>query len=256
MPRSETFNMDCLDYMKQCKDKQFSMIYTDPPYADAGAGNFNSKHGRFGGLFAKYHDGLITQSPEPKRVKVNHASGGNLFGKYGEGAKHWDSNPPPEEFWEQAFRISDYQIIWGGNYFFLPPSRNFIIWEKGVPETFSMAMCEYAWVSFDGNAKIVRGRSQDKFRWHPTAKPIRISREVLRIHGHLAKPKGIFDPYMGSGSFRIAAYEAGIDYVGIELDKNYFEKEETRFNEYLSTGSLYEEDEIKAIETTESEGLF
>ena len=149
MPKSETFNMDCLEYMKICKDKQFSMIYTDPPYSDAGAGNFNSKHGRFGGLFTKYHGGLVTQLPEKQVVeksnaKVNHASGGNLFGRYGDGAKHWDANPPPDEFWNHAFRIADHLIIWGGNYFSLPPSRNFIIWEKGIPETFSMAICEYA----------------------------------------------------------------------------------------------------------------
>jgi len=263
MPKSETYNMDCLDFMRQCKDKQFSLIYSDPPYSDAGAGSFNSKHGRFGGMFTKYHDGLITQPPdecfgEQKVAKVNHASGGNAFAKYGDGAKHWDANPPPDEFFEQAFRIADHVILWGGNYFShqLPPSRNFIIWEKGVPENFSLAMCEYAYVSFDGNAKIVRGRSQDKFRWHPTAKPVRISMEVLRIHRERAFPKGILDPYMGSGSFRIAAYELGIDYVGIELDKNYFEKEEARFKEHLARGDLYGADQQEVNVSETKEGLF
>jgi site-specific DNA-methyltransferase (adenine-specific) len=81
--------------------------------------------------------------------------------------------------------------------------------------------------------------------------------ETLRIHGRLAKPKGILDPYMGSGSFRIAAWEMGIDYTGIELDKDYFEKEEERFREHLSKGSLYGEDEIKTVKVVESsEGLF
>jgi site-specific DNA-methyltransferase (adenine-specific) len=250
MPRSETFNMDCLDYMRTCKDKQFSMIYSDPPYSTPDVDGFKSKYGRFGGLFTKYHDGLVKP--------INHAQGGNTFSKYDSGkTEMWDSKPPSEEFWDQAFRIADYLIIWGGNYFPLPPSRNFIIWEKSVPENFSMAMCEYAWVSFDGNAKIVRGRSQDKFRTHPTAKPVGISMEVLRIHGHLAKPKGIFDPYMGSGSFRIAAWEKGIDYIGIELDRDYYEKEEARFKEHLSKGSLYEDKDIKTIEVSEStEGLF
>jgi site-specific DNA-methyltransferase (adenine-specific) len=226
------------------------MIYTDPPYSHPDIDGFNSKYRRFGGLFVKYRSGLIRP--------VNHALGGNAFAKYdSKKTEMWDSKPPPEEFWNQAFRIADHLIIWGGNYFPLPPSRNFIIWEKGVPEGFSMAMCEYAWVSFDGNAKIVRGRSQDKFRWHPTAKPVRISMEVLRMYGHLAKPKGILDPYMGSGSFRIAAWETEIDYTGIELDENYFEKEESRFREHLSKGSLYGEGEIKTIEVTEpEEGLF
>jgi site-specific DNA-methyltransferase (adenine-specific) len=250
MPKSETFNMDCLEYMKKCKDKQFSMIYSDPPYSNPDVNGFKSKYGRFGGLFTKYHDGLVKP--------VNHARGGNAFAKYdSKKTETWDAKPPSEEFWEQAIRIADHLIIWGGNYFPLPPSRNFIIWEKGVPKNFSMAMCEYAWVSFDGNAKIVRGRSQDKFRWHPTAKPVGISMEVLRLHGHMAKPKGILDPYMGSGSFRIAAWEMGIDYTGIEIDKDYFEKEEVRFREHLSKGSLYEENEIKTVEVVEfSEGLF
>jgi site-specific DNA-methyltransferase (adenine-specific) len=253
MPRSETFNMDCLDYMRTCKDKQFSMIYTDPPYSTPDVDGFKSKYGRFGGLFLKYHGGLMRSS--------GHAQGGApgvMFSKYDAGkTKMWDAKPPPEEFWEHAFRIADHLIVWGGNYFILPPSRNFIIWEKSVPKNFSMAMCEYAWVSFDGNAKIVRGRSQDKFRFHPTQKPVGISMEVLHIHGHLAKPKGILDPYMGSGSFRIAAWETGIDYVGIELDEDYYEKEEDRFKEHLSKGSLYEDKDVNTTEIVESEeGLF
>jgi site-specific DNA-methyltransferase (adenine-specific) len=123
MPKSKTLNMDCLEFMRQCKDKQFSMIYTDPPYSNPDVNGFKSKYGRFGGLFTKFHDGLIKP--------VNHAQGGNAFTKYDSGkTEMWDAKPPPEEFWDQAFRIADYLIIWGGNYFPLPPSRNFIIWEK------------------------------------------------------------------------------------------------------------------------------
>jgi site-specific DNA-methyltransferase (adenine-specific) len=246
MPKSETFNMDCIEYLKQCKDKQFSLLYTDPPYGDPAGAFKNSKYGRFGGLFTGYHEGL-------KMSSVNHANGGNLFGKYGDECAHWDK-APSDEFWEQAFRVADHLIIWGGNYFDLPPSRNFIIWEKGVPATFSMAMCEYAWVSFDGNAKIVRARAQDKFRFHPTAKPVLLSMEVFKLWGEYAKPKGIIDPFMGSGSFRIAAWKSGLDYTGIELDKNYFTKEEERFKDFIAEGDMFASAGMSISES--EEGLF
>jgi site-specific DNA-methyltransferase (adenine-specific) len=167
MPKSETFNTDCLEYLRGCKDNQFSVAIIDPPYSSACLGvdgnTWKGKHGRFGGLFIKYLDDLSV------RNNINHASGGKLFGKYdGElDAKNWDSDPPSEEFWEQIFRVCKWHIVWGGNYFPLPPSRNFIIWKKHIPENFSMAMVEYAWTDIPGNAKIVTYSPQDKFRFHP-----------------------------------------------------------------------------------------
>jgi site-specific DNA-methyltransferase (adenine-specific) len=161
MPKSETFNMDCLEYMKKCKDQQFSLLFTDPPYGDSGTGEYTNRDtGRFGPMFEKYHTDLKPKS------RVNHASGGNTFGKYGNECQHWDF-APSEEWWNEAWRIADHLFIWGGNYFDLPPSRNFIIWLKPVAEDFSLAQMEYCWVSIPGNSRIIRARSQDKFRFHP-----------------------------------------------------------------------------------------
>ena len=246
MLKSKTFNMDCLEYMKQCKDRQFSLLFTDPPYGDAGTGEYTNKDsGRFGPMFVKYHSDL------KPRQQINHASGGNTFKKYGDECSHWDF-APSTEWWNEAWRIADHLFIWGGNYFDLPPSRNFIIWLKPTPENFSLAQMEYCWVSIPGNAKIIQARSQDKYRFHPTQKPLSVfSKPIEWYKKHIDPNKGILDPFMGSGTSRIAAWDAGINFVGIELNQVYFQKQEERFAEHIAKGNLYDKDCIK---TTELEG--
>jgi site-specific DNA-methyltransferase (adenine-specific) len=250
MPKSETFNQDCLEYMKTCKDRQFSLLFTDPPYGDAGTGEYTNRDtGRFGPMFEKYHSSLKINSP-----KVNHASGGNTFGKYGNECLHWDT-APSAEWWNEAWRIADNLIIWGGNYFDLPPSRNFIIWLKPVAEDFSLAQMEYCWISIPGNSRIIRARSQDKFRWHPTQKPlVCFSKPIEWNMKHIDKTKGILDPFMGSGTSRIAAWDAGIDFVGIEFNAVYFKKQEIRFSEHISKGDMFASAGISIGES--KEGLF
>lgn len=137
----------------------------------------------------------------------------------------WDI-APTQEFWNELFRVSKNQVIWGGNYFWLPPTRCFLIWRKlSISEKFSMAMCEYAWTSFNANAKLFemppqRGDASGKF--HPTEKPIALYNWIL---GLFAKEGDkIFDPMMGSQSSRCAAYLSGFDYYGCEIDKYYFDK--------------------------------
>jgi site-specific DNA-methyltransferase (adenine-specific) len=250
MPKSETFNTDCLEYMKTCKDKQFSLLFTDPPYGDSGTGEYTNKDtGRFGPMFEKYHADL-----KPKQRGVNHASGGNTFGKYGDECQHWDF-APSKEWWDEAWRIAEHLFIWGGNYFDLPPSRNFIIWLKPVAEDFSLAQMEYCWISVPGNSRIIRARSQDKFRFHPTQKPLATFLKPLEWNiKHIDKTKGIIDPFMGSGTSRLAAWSMGINYVGIELNKAYFDKEEARFKEYISRGDMFASAGFKVGEA--EEGLF
>lgn len=84
--------------------------------------------------------------------------------------RHWDV-APPQEYFDELARVSKNQIIWGGNYFDLPPTRCFVVWDKGIAEKFSMAMCEYAWTSFNANAKLFHYLPQGKKgeeRFHPT----------------------------------------------------------------------------------------
>jgi len=246
MPKSETVNMDCLEYLKSCKDKQFSCALIDPPYGSTINADWDAKKtGRFGGLFKKYHGDLSVEK------NVNHASGGRLK-KYGDAVKHWDS-APPEEFWEEIIRVCDWLFVWGGNYFLLPPSRNWIVWEKTIPENFSMAMIEMCWSSVPGNAKIIKCGTQDKYRFHPTQKPRLLYDKILEWYGEkYCREKGILDTFLGSGSSRLAAWDAGIDFVGIELNKAYFDKQELRFAEHVAKGSLHD-----VVEVAESkEGLF
>ena len=152
----------------------------------------------------------------------------------------WDV-APGQEYFDELFRISRNQIIWGGNYFNLPPTRCFLIWRKlTISEKFSMAMCEYAWTSFNSNAKLFEYAPQGKVgdqRFHPTQKPIALYEWVYKLY---AEPgMKILDTHLGSGSSRIAAYDAGLDFVGCEIDKTYFDLQEERFERHTAQENLF-----------------
>ena len=152
----------------------------------------------------------------------------------------WDV-APKEEYFEQIFRVSRNQIIWGGNYFNLPPTRCFLIWRKlTISEAFTMAMAEYAWTSFNSNAKVFefppQGKKDDE-RFHPTQKPIELYAWIYRLYAKQGYK--IFDPFLGSGSSRIAAYNAGLDFVGCEIDKQYFDLQEQRFEKHTAQLNLF-----------------
>ena len=151
----------------------------------------------------------------------------------------WDT-APGEEYFKELFRVSRNQIIWGGNYFALPPTRCFLVWRKlTISEKFTMAMAEYAWTSFNSNAKVFEHVPQDNTgqRFHPTQKPVAL---YAWIFSNYAKPGDkILDTHLGSGSSRIAAYDAGLDFVGYEIDKEYFEKEEERFERHTSQLNMF-----------------
>jgi len=163
------------------------------------------KLSRFGGRFDKY--------------KIER-TGGKWASKYGDHIKHWDIAPEPEYF-SELFRISKHSIIWGGNYFDLPPSRNFIVWrKKTISENFSMAMAEYAWTNIPGNAKIFEYHPQDPKRFHPTQKPVALYKWLLLKY---ARPDyKILDTHFGSGSLAVACNELGFHLTASEIDENYF----------------------------------
>lgn len=159
---------------------------------------------------------------------------GGIFDK---DIRHWDVAPSKDYFNELA-RVSKNQIIWGGNYFDLPPTRCFLIWKKlSISENFSMAMCEYAWTSFNDNAKIFACVPQDKNRFHPTQKPVALYTWIFNRYAKSGDK--ILDTHLGSGSSRIAAYDAGLDFVGFELYEPYFKKQEERFEAHTSQMTLF-----------------
>ena len=157
-------------------------------------------------------------------------TGGTWATKYGKKIIGWDV-APGEEYFKELFRVSKNQIIWGGNYFSLPPTRCFLVWRKlTISESFTMAMAEYAWTSFNGNAKVFecapQGASKDP-RFHPTQKPVALYTWVFK---QFAKPGDrVLDTHLGSGSSRIAAYGLDLDFTGIEIDKEYVGKSVERF---------------------------
>lgn len=214
MAISETHNLDCLKAMREMPDKSFDLAIVDPEYG------INASSGGVGGKYLrlKFESGQFTK-------------------------KNWDNKPPSAEYFEQLFRVSKSQIIWGGNYFSLPPSKCFIVWDKGAGfRNRSFAECELAWSNLSKNTKIfnydplAKGDYQNKI--HETQKPVALYKWLLQNY---AKPGDrILDTHLGSGSSRIAAYDLGFDFVGFELDKNYFEAGNERFARHIRQPTFFE----------------
>jgi site-specific DNA-methyltransferase (adenine-specific) len=191
------YHADCMEIMKQYPDKHFDLAIVDPPYGD-----FNGTIERTGGPWSK------------KYQRDN-------------SIKKWDF-APSEEYFKELFRISKDQIIWGGNYFDLPPSKHFLIWEKQtISESFSMAMVEYAWSSINDNAKLFKWRPQRENGIHPTQKPVELYDWILNRY---AKENfKIIDIHLGSGSIAIAVDKANrldnmnLHLTACEIDKHYID---------------------------------
>ena len=133
--------------------------------------------------------------------------------------KQWDKSAPTRETFEMLRRILDQQVIWGGNYFELPPSKCFLVWDKFQPEDFSLAMCEQAWASFPSPAKLYRYRVVGYSKEHPTQKPVELMQWCLRFFA----AGTILDPFMGSGTTGVACVKLGRKFIGIEIDETYFD---------------------------------
>lgn len=247
------YNCDCMEYMKTLPDNAFDLAVVDPPYGDAGNGDRAGRNlsGRFERYLAPYdapsRGGADTDCSSRETRKYWERFGGH-FDRYrqqdggvgGEIRKKiiaWDV-APTQEYFDELRRVSRNQIIWGGNYFALPPTRCFLVWRKlTISETFTMAMAEYAWTSFVENAKVFEYMPQDPTRFHPTQKPVALYAWIYKLFAN--KGDKILDTHLGSGSSRIAAYDAGLDFVGCEIDKGYFDKQEQRFEEHTSQMSLF-----------------
>lgn len=204
--------------MKQYPDKHFDLAIVDPPYG-INAGKMTMGKGS-----------------------------GNDTGK--NRLRNWDLNAPDDTYFKELVRVSKNQIIWGGNYFDLPPTRCFLIWDK-MDYNSDFASAELAWTSFDKvvktfrfsraantNNAVVPEMYKEFRRIHPTQKPIELYKWLIKNY---AKPGDkILDTHLGSGSSRIAAHEMGFDFTGYELDKDYFEASVKRFNQYKSQLKLFQ----------------
>ena len=202
---SETFNIDCIEGMKQYPDKYFDLAVVDPPY---GLGIDGQK--------------LNNTNKNPKHNRKAHDF------------KGWDNAIPNEEYFKELFRVSKNQIIWGGNYFteYLKPTKAWIFWYKGQNDL-TMSDGEMAWTSFSKVTRQVtinRAELIKQNTFHPTEKPIKLYKWILSNYAE--EGMKILDTHLGSGSSRIAAYKAKLDFIGFELDKEYFEQGNQRFEEF------------------------
>lgn len=213
---SETYLMDCIEGMKHYPDKYFDLAVVDPPY------NVGASDGNFGGQLKK-----------PSKIS------GKINGKHY--ANH--NSTPDEKYFIELFRVSRNQIIWGSNYYpqFLYHSGA-IVWDKLT--TGVLSDCEIAFQSFNKlvfkytHAWSGFNKGNDKsVRIHPNQKPISLYDWIFT---KFAEPEmKILDTHLGSGSSRIAAHKNKLNFVGFEIDKEYFEKQEKRFADYVSQLSLF-----------------
>ena len=203
---NKLYNMDCMEGMRQFPDKFFELAIVDPPY-----GVLDKQGGRIDANFK---------------------------------ANKWDIKPT-KEYFDQLFRISQNQIIWGANNFILPETEYFIVWDK-MQTVDNFASAEYAWTNCKIPAKVFRysihkemaDRKQNGGKIHPTQKPVALYKWLLKNY---AKPGDkILDTHVGSASSLIACEDLGFPYIGFEIDKDYYEAAQKRLADFKAQVSMFE----------------
>jgi len=219
-------NCDCMELMKEFPDKHFDLAIVDPPYGigfDREYLSMSTSKTGFGG-------------------KV-----GNRIKAKGYKQKQWDNSKPDDKYFNELYRVSKKQIIWGGNYFNLPSSGGWIVWDKKRPEDFTLSMGELAWVSWTNSLRIfyyrwsgmLQEKSGDKKeeRNHPTQKPVDLYKWILKTYAN--EGFKILDTHLGSGSIAIACHDYKFDLVASEIDKEYFDSTMKRVSNHLAQTVLF-----------------
>ena len=206
-----------MEYMKTVPDNAFILALIDPPYG-----------------IHKY----ITNKGKKK------ASKGNKFTlRYD--LKQWDKKRPPAKFWKEVFRVSENQMIFGANYFtqYLPVSRGWVFWDK-QGDGLDQVNNELIFTSFEKSIKTFsrchgmdKGFMADHEVFHPTVKPVELYRWLLM--NYQKKQGRVFDPFLGSGSSAIAAHDLGFEFVGCEIDPDYFAGATDRYNKHKQQLRLF-----------------
>lgn len=196
--------------MSRYPDKYFDLAICDPEY----------------GINRDFQISTICKNPKHNR---------KAFEKKG-----WDKSIPDASYFKELFRVSQNQIIWGANYFtkYIPKSMGWVVWDKG--QELSMSDGELAFTSFDRALRIIRINRCELAKEgtiHPTQKPILLYKKLLTRYAKQGDK--ILDTHLGSGSSRIACYEGGFDFWAWEIDKDYFEAQEKRFNIYKAQLKLF-----------------
>lgn len=208
-------NMDCMDLMAEFPDNHFDLAVVDPPY---GIG------------FSDYERGGMGQKVKERYTKNE--------------KKKWDNTVPSIEYFTELFRVSKEQIIWGGNYFDLPPTQCFIFWYKQNPVP-NFADGEMAWTSFKKPAICfdfryygnLSGKKSASEKIHPTQKPTELYDWVLSKFA--TEGMNVLDTHLGSGSIAIACHYAGLDLTACEIDKDYYNDAIKRIKEQTKQTTLF-----------------
>lgn len=209
--RSAVFNEDCIAVMKRYPDKFFNLAIVDPPY-----GNIDAI-------------GLADNKRKGKQAtkRTNY--------------KLFENVAPDDEYYCELARVSKNQIVWGGN--FLGLCGGVIVWQKngtafGEAEVAicsthkSVRVFEYTW-----NGMLQQNMKDKEIRIHPTQKPVALYEWILK--NYAKEGDLILDTHLGSGSSRIACHKAGLEFVGCEIDKDYFDKQEARFKNFTAQQTLW-----------------
>jgi site-specific DNA-methyltransferase (adenine-specific) len=203
-------NCDCMELMSEYTDKYFDIAIVDPPY---GLGDKLTKGGE------------------------GHSFDSLLNG----GSEKWDVIPN-KDYFSELFRVSKNQIIWGGNFFELPPTKQPICWNKLRPNQKNLSEWEMGWTSFEGRARLFTFCANGGFitkekRIHPTQKPIELYKWVLSVFAK--EGDKILDTHLGSGSIAIACHDYKFDLTACEIDKEYFDATMKRVSNHLAQTVLF-----------------
>lgn len=150
---------------------------------------------------------------------------------------NWDAAAPSKALIDLCVSAADVAVLWGGNYFQLPPSQCFFVWDKVQPQDFSLAMCEQAWTNKKGPAKLYRQSVLSYRKDHPTQKPVELMAWCIE---QLGMPQTVLDPFMGSGTTGVAAIQLGRKFIGIEREPKYFEIACKRIEQAYAQRSLFD----------------
>lgn len=224
----EITNEDNMALMARYPDKYFDLAIVDPPY----------------GIGFDRENPTMSAGLRKDGTKRKMANWSNPKEK-GYTVKDWDKKTPVEEYWNELFRVSKNQIIWGGNYFteYLKPHGGWIIWEKGVPDGMSLSQAELAYNTCLNSIRIFKvlwagyKKAENENRFHPTQKPSLLYRNIL--DGFAKQGDKILDTHLGSGSIAIACHDYGFELTACELDKEYYDKAIERIKNHISQTKLF-----------------
>jgi len=224
---STLYLCDCMDLMATLPDKSIDLAVVDPPY---GIG-FDKEYIVMSAGIRKDGTKRICKAWKHRNPK-------------GYAKKDWDRNTPTKDYFNELFRVSKKQIICGGNYYDLPKTGGWIIWDKCVVMP-TLSKCELLWTSFLRHTEIYKllwagyRRCEQVERIHPTQKPVQLYKKLLVDYAKQGDK--ILDTHFGSGSIAIACNELGFDLTASEIDKDYFSAACKRIKEANKQSDLFRE---------------